>query len=265
MTRSSSRRLLAGYTAIVVAAILLPILAVLVVAFSPDASVAVPPRGLSLRWFRYLAGRHELVDAAGVSVQIALIAALISVALGTLASLALVRERIPGKALVDAVLMSPLALPGIITGVALLQFMSLVGFTPSFWRLVAGHIVVCTPYAIRSISASLHGIDRSLEDASQVMGAGPWRTFRRILLPLLRPGISAAFIFAFLTSFENVVVSIYLISADTVTLPIRIMTYVEWQFDPSVAAISTGLVIATTGLVLLAEWLTGLSRSMRPR
>ena len=265
MTRSYSNRLLAAYTALVLAAILLPILAVLIVAFSPDASVAIPPRGLSLRWFRYLVGRDELVAAAWVSVQVAAMAAVVSVALGMLASLALVRERIPGKALIDGMLMSPLALPGIITGVALLQFVSLLGFTPSFWRLVAGHVVVCTPYAIRSISASLHGVDRSLEDASRVMGAGPWRTFRRILLPLLRPGIAAAFIFTFLTSFDNVVVSIYLISADTVTLPIRIMTYVEWQFDPSVAAISTVLVVATTGLVLLAEWLTGLSRSMRPR
>jgi putative spermidine/putrescine transport system permease protein len=265
VTRSFSSRLLAGYTALVIAVILLPILTVLLVALSPDTSVAVPPRGLSLRWFRYLAGRHELLDAAWVSAQVAAIAAAASVTLGILASLALVRERIPGKALIDGVLMSPLALPGIITGVALLQFMSLVGFTPSFWPLVAGHIVVCTPYAIRSIGASLHGIDRSIEDASRVMGAGPWRTFRRILLPLLRPGIAAAFIFSFLTSFDNVVVSIYLISADTVTLPIRIMTYVEWQFDPSVAAISTVLVIATTALVLLAEWLTGLSRSMRAR
>jgi putative spermidine/putrescine transport system permease protein len=255
---------LGGYAALVFTALLLPIAVVLVLAFSSDVSLALPPRGLSLRWFRYLAGRDELLAAALVSVQVGLLAAFASVVLGLLASLALVREQVAARTLIDAVLMSPLALPGIITGVALLQFMTLMGFTPSFWRLVLAHSVVCTPYAIRSISTSLHGIEPTLEEASRVMGASRWRTFWRILFPLARPGIAAAFIVAFLTSFDNVVVSIYLISAETVTLPIRIMTYLEWQFDPSVAAISTILVVATTTLVLVAEWLTGLSRSARP-
>jgi putative spermidine/putrescine transport system permease protein len=137
-----------------------------------------------------------------------------------------------------------------VTGVAFLQFVSLIGFRPSFWRLVLAHVVICTPYAIRSIGASLYGIDPALEEASQTLGAGPWRTFRRILLPLMMPGLTAAFVFAFITSFDNVVVSMFLISGDTVTLPVRILTYVEWQFDPSIAAISTILTAFTTALVI---------------
>ena len=262
--RSSSKALLVAYAAVFFGLLLLPLVIVLVFSFSADSSLTFPPRGLSLRWFEYLAGRHELVTAAITSVRIAVIASIVSLALGTLASLALVRERFRGKAIVESVLMSPLVLPGIITGVAFLQFMSLVGFRPSFWRLVLAHVVICTPYAIRSISASLHGVARSLEDAARVMGAGRWRTFRRVLLPLIAPGMTAAFIFAFITSFDNVVVSIYLISGDTVTLPVRILTYVEWQFDPSIAAISTILTALTTALVIAAELATGLSKPGRP-
>jgi ABC-type spermidine/putrescine transport system permease subunit II len=262
---SFSRALLVGYAAVIFAALLLPIAIVVLYAFSADAGLTFPPSGLSLRWFRYVAERRELVTATWISLQVAALASAASVGLGLLASLTLVRGRVPGKEVIDAALMSPLALPGIITGVALLQFMSLIGFTDSFWRLVVAHVVVCTPYAIRSISASLYGIDPHLEEASRVMGAGPWRTFRRVVLPLLRPGIAAGYMFCFITSFDNVIVSIYLISADTVTLPIRILTYLEWQFDPSVAAICTVLVLVTTLLVLAAEALAGLSKPVSPR
>jgi len=265
VTRSFSNAAAAGYTALVLAGLLVPIIAVVMFSFSADEAFRFPPQGFSLRWFRYLASRHELVAAAVVSAEIAVVASFVSVVLGMLASLALVREQFAGKNLIEGLLMSPLALPGIITGVSILQFMTAVGGLSSFWRLVLAHIVVCTPYAIRSISASLHALDPSLEEASRVLGAGPWRTFRRIVLPLIRPGVAAASIFCFLTSFDNVVVSIYLISAETVTLPIRIMTYVEWQFDPSVAAISTILVVATTALVLAAEALTGLSTAAHRR
>jgi putative spermidine/putrescine transport system permease protein len=262
---SSSSVVLVAYAWLLFGMLLVPIAIVLVFAFSADASFAFPPRGFSLRWFRYLAERREFLTATSISVQVAIIASVASVCLGTLAALALVRERFVGKDLVEAVLMGPLVLPGIIIGVALLQFMSVIGLTASFWRLVLAHVVVCTPYAIRSIGSSLYNIDPALEQASRVLGAGGWRTFRRVLLPLIRPGMIAAFIFCFITSFDNVAVSIYLISGETVTLPVRILTYVEWQFDPSIAAISTILAVLTTALVIVVEALTGLSRPLRAR
>jgi putative spermidine/putrescine transport system permease protein len=255
--RSFSRPLLVGYSALALSALVLPMAVLVIFSFSADAHFAFPPSGWSLRWFGYLADRHELLTAAVVSLQIAVLTSVAAVLLGVLASLALVRHRVAFKPLVEGVLMSPLTLPGIITGVAFLQFVSLIGFRSSFWRLVLAHIVISTPYAIRSISASLYGIDPSLEEASRVMGAGPWRTFRHILLPLMKPGMTAAFIFAFITSFDNVVVSMFLISGDTVTLPVRILTYVEWQFDPSMAAISTILTAFTTVLVIGVHRFTG--------
>ena len=252
--RSFSRPLLSAYAAAALAALLLPTAVLVLFSFSADGGFTFPPSGVSLRWFAYLADRHELLAAAIVSLQIALLASLAAVVLGVLAALALVRDRLPGKALIEGVLMSPLTLPGIITGVAFLQFVSLIGFRSSFWRLVLAHAAICTPYAIRSVAASLYGIDPALEEASRVLGAGPWRTFRRILLPLMAPGITGAFIFSFITSFDNVVVSMFLISGETVTLPVRILTYVEWQFDPSMAAISTILSTLTTALVMIAAF-----------
>lgn len=254
------KALLAGYNVLAYSFLLAPIAIVLVFSFSDGASFAFPPSGFSFRWFRYLAGRDEFITAAFVSLQVAALASIGAVALGIPASLALGRERFLGKGVVEAVLMGPLVLPGIILGIALLQYFTAIGLTRSFERLVLGHLVVCVPYAIRSISACLYGIDPSLEEASRTLGASHWRTIRRVVLPQLRPGIAAAFLFAFITSFDNVVISIYLIGADTVTLPIRILNYIEWQFDPSIAAISTIVLVVTIGLVSVAEALTGVIR-----
>ena len=249
--------MLVAYNALVYAWLLAPVLIVIVFSFSADAAFVFPPRALSLRWFRYLAGRNEFFSAAYVSLEVALVAGAASTVLGLLASLALVRGRFPHKDLIEGVLMGPLALPSIITGVALLQFFVLTGPSDAMGRLILGHVAVCTPYAIRSISACAYGIDPSLEEASRVLGAGAWRTFRRVLLPLLSPGIGAGFLFAFITSFDNVTVSLFLIGSDTITLPIRILTYLEWQFDPSIAAVSTVLIAVTIGAVIGAEWMVG--------
>jgi putative spermidine/putrescine transport system permease protein len=237
--------------------LLAPIAVVLVFAFSDAATFAFPPDAYSLRWFRYLAGRDEFIASAVVSLQVATLAALGAVVLGMPASLTLVRHRFPGRAAVEAILMGPLLIPGIVLGIALLQYFTFVGLTRSFARLALAHLVLCLPYAIRSISASLYGLDRSLEEAAWTMGASRGRAFRRVVMPLVRPGIASGFLFAFVTSFDNVVVSIYLIGADTVTLPIRILNWIEWQFDPSIAAISAIVLVVTAVMVLAAERLTG--------
>ncbi len=259
------KRLLTVYNLAGYAFLLAPIAIVLVLSFSSGSTVAFPPPGFSLRWFRYLAGRDEFISSALVSIEIAALASIGAVVLGLPASLALVRGRLPGKAVIEAILMSPLVLPGIITGIALLQYFTAIGLIRSFPRLVLAHLVICIPYAIRSLTASLHRIDPSIEEASRTLGANGWTTFRRVLLPLLRPGVIAASIFSFVTSFDNVVVSIYLIGADTVTLPIRILTYVEWQFDPSIAAISTIFVVVTTLVVAFTEAIGSTTVRAQPR
>lgn len=254
------KALLVAWNALAYGFLLAPIALVLLFAFSDASTFSFPPEGFSLRWFRYLVGRDEFLTSAAVSLRVATLAALAAVGLGIPASLALVRHRFRGKAAIESILMGPLLIPGIVLGIALLQYFTAIGLTRSFTRLALGHLVICLPYAIRSISASLYGLDRSLEEAAWTMGATRWRAFRRVAMPLIRPGIASGFLFAFVTSFDNVVVSIYLIGADTVTLPIRILNWIEWQFDPSIAAISAIVLLVTAVLVLAAERLTGGAR-----
>lgn len=256
-------RLLITYNALAYLFLLAPIGVVIILSFTSGNSLTFPPPGLSLRWFRYLAGRDEFISAAIISAEIAALASVAATALAIPASIGLIRGRFRFRSAIETALMSPAILPGIVTGVALLQYFTLIGLVRSFPRLVIAHTVLCLPYALRSIGACLRGIDPSLEEASQTLGAGSWRTFRRVLLPLLKPGVIAALIFSFVTSFDNVVVSIYLIGGDTVTLPIRIFTYLEWQFDPSIAAISTVLVVVTIAVVAGVEWVTGIAAEPR--
>jgi putative spermidine/putrescine transport system permease protein len=242
------------------AVLLLPLVVVVMLAFSSGPGVEFPPPGYSLRWFEFIAGRSEIAESLRNSLWLAILSTFVALALGLLASLAMVRGRFPGKQALEALFLAPLVVPSLIIGVALLQFFSLIGFGNALQRLVLGHLILTLPYTIRSISACLYGMDRSIEEASQVMGASPWRTFRKILLPLLRPGIVVASLFAFIVSFGNINVSVFLISGSTVTIPIRILTYMQWQFDGSIAAISTVLIGMTVLALIIAERTLGLTR-----
>jgi ABC-type spermidine/putrescine transport system permease subunit II len=254
------RTLLITGNVVVYAILLFPLLIVVTISFTSGAGVDFPPPGLSLRWFQYIAHRPEFVSGTINSLVLAVVATMLALALGILASLAMVRYQFRGKAVLEALFLAPLVVPSLIIGVALLYFFSTIGFIDSFQRLVLAHLILTVPYTIRSVSATLYGLDPSYEEASRVMGAGRLRTFRKVLLPMLRPGIVVAALFAFIVSFDNFNASIFLISGNTVTLPVRIFTYLGFQFDPSIAAISTVLLVATVAVLAIAERTIGLTR-----
>jgi putative spermidine/putrescine transport system permease protein len=251
--------LIAG-NVLVYAILLFPLLVVVAISFTSGAGVDFPPPGWSFRWFEYIAHRPEFISGAINSLILAIVSTLLALALGIVASLAMVRYRFRFKAVIDALFLAPLVVPSLIIGVALLYFFSVIGFVDSFQRLVLAHLILTVPYTIRSISASLYGLDPSYEEASRVMGADQWRTFREVLLPMMRPGLVVAALFAFIVSFDNFNLSIFLINGNTVTLPVRIFTYLGFQFDPSIAAISTVLLIATVAVLVVAERTVGLTR-----
>jgi putative spermidine/putrescine transport system permease protein len=246
--------------ALVYAILLFPLLVVVTISFTSGAGVDFPPPGWSLRWFEYMAHRPEFISGAINSLILAVAATLLALILGIVASLAMVRYQFRFKAAIEALFLAPLVVPSLIIGVALLYFFSLIGFVDSLQRLVLAHLILVIPYTIRSISASLYGLDPSYEEASRVMGAGEWRTFREVLLPMMRPGLVVAALFAFIVSFDNFNLSIFLINGNTVTLPVRIFTYLGFQFDPSIAAISTVLLVATVAVLVVAERTVGLTR-----
>jgi putative spermidine/putrescine transport system permease protein len=260
MSNGAFKGVLVVGNVLVYAILLFPLLVVVTISFTSGAGVDFPPPGWSLRWFEYIAHRPEFVSGAINSLILAVVATILALILGIVASLAMVRYQFRFKPAFEALFLAPLVVPSLIIGVALLYFFSLIGFVDSFQRLVLAHLILVVPYTIRSISASLYGLDSSYEEASRVMGAGEWRTFQKVLLPMMRPGLVVAALFAFIVSFDNFNLSIFLINGNTVTLPVRIFTYLGFQFDPSIAAISTVLLIATVAVLVVAERTVGLTR-----
>lgn len=257
-----SRRgwVLGAVNALIYAFLLAPILVVVVVSFGDAAFLQFPPQRLSLRWYRDVTEYPDFVASFWLSLVLAAATTAVSGLVGTLGAFALARHRFAGRALLSALVMSPLVLPGMVTGIALLQFFSLLRTAPSFWHLLAGHVVVTVPYVVRSVGAVLVGFDRTLEEAARGLGAGPWATIRLITLPLVRPGIVVGAIFAFILSFDNVVVSIFLTTPRLVPLPVQIYNYVESSARPIVASVSTLQIAVIVGLLVLAERLAGFSR-----
>jgi putative spermidine/putrescine transport system permease protein len=194
------------------------------------------------------------------SVWLAIAATAIATPLGTAAALGLRRGKFRGKQLVELLFLSPLAVPGIVIGIALLiAFVAAdVGQAPV--RLVAAHVLLVLPYSIRTVLASLAQIDPALEEAALTLGASRWRALRLIVLPLIRPGIIAGVLFALILSFDDIALALFLVDANTTTLPVAILSYLQYNFDPSIAAVSSIVIILTLGCASLVERTFGLQR-----
>ncbi|HEV8676724.1 MAG TPA: ABC transporter permease [Methylomirabilota bacterium] len=254
------RLVLGTVNALIYVFLLAPILVVVIVSFGDAAFLQFPPRRLSLRWYTNLGEYPDFVASFWLSLLLAAATAATATAIGTPAAFALARHRFRGRALLSALVMSPLVLPGLVTGIALLQFFSLFRTEPSFGRLLIGHVVVTVPYVVRSVGAVLVGFDRSLEEAARGLGANAWTATRLITLPLIKPGLLAGAIFAFILSFDNVVVSIFLTTPRLVPLPIQIYNYVESSARPIIASISTLQIAVIVLLLAAAERVVGFSR-----
>ena len=233
---------------------------VILVSFTPSTYIAFPPQGWSLRWYDEMLQKTEFLDSLGLSLTLALVTAAIAAVLGTLSSFALVRFHFPGRDFISTLVLSPLLVAGIVIGVAMLQFMSTIHMGASIGRLLLAHVIITTPYVVRAVTATLVGFDRVLEEAAMSLGANRWTTTRMITLPLIKSGLIAGTIFAFIMSFDNVVVSIFLSTPEYTPLPIRIYQYVEFSAKPVVAAISTVQVLVIVGMVLITERFIGFSK-----
>ena len=201
--------------------------------FSRTSYLTVPPQGLTLRWFGAVLGDPEYVHAIGFSVVLAVVATIGSLAAGRGGVLrAHPAARAPAAPLVSALLNAPLIFPGVVVGVALLQFYALVRMNGTFAGLALAHMVITVPYVVRAVMASLQGIDPELESAARVLGASGPVAFFTVTLPLIRPGVAAGALFSFIVSFDNVPVSIFLLGAGQMTLPVKIFTAIEYGVDP---------------------------------
>jgi len=239
-----------------------PTLIVVVSSLTSAESLKFPPPGYSLRWYFELLNSDDLLRMARRSLIVALCAAALAGSLGGLAAIGVYRSTSRAARLLDALFMSPLIVPWIAIGLGILLTLSLVGAPPSLTTLVAGHAVVGAPFALRTTMASLSALDPALLEASTSLGAGAFYGFRRVMLPAIAPGVAAGAFLAFVASFDNVPISLFLADARSQMLPIRLWQMIQADLDPRVASISTALVALTLLLMLAMERLVGFSRQM---
>lgn len=238
----------------------LPTLVVVAVSVNPTAILSFPPSGFSLRWYANALTYPQFQRAAVNSLWVTLGAVMLALPIGTAAALALERGRLRLPTLWSTLLLSPLVVPGVAAGLGFLILAAALGMIRSRAVLIAAHVALVLPFVVRSVWVSVRNLDVTLERAAASLGATPWRAFRRVTLPLLRPGLFAALLFAVVVSVNEFVVSLFISNRVTEILPVAMYSYVVNYTDPTIAAMSTLFIGATFAVVWLADRLVGLGR-----
>lgn len=247
--------------AITVALFLVAPLAVIAAAsFSPTPVFDLPLSGASLRWYGRVGRLDGVWLSLWLSLQIALLSTALSLVCGTLAAIAIVRNKVPGAGAFATALVSPLMMPGLVLGIALLQYFRMIGFNAAWSSLLVAHLVVTLPYVARTMVAGLARFDFTLVEAARTLGCTYPGGIFRVMLPALAPSFLVAGLFSFLASFDNYPVSIFLTDVRTKTLPIRMLQYIEEAPDPTLAALSTIILLGTVILLLISDRAVGLHR-----
>lgn len=251
-SRRPARIVLYCYAALVGLFLLLPTLVVVPVSFTSKRSLSFPPQGWSTQWYRNFFTDPQWHDSAVFSIKIAVIVTLLATSLGTLAALGLANRPGRWRLGVRGMLLSPLIVPGVITAIGIFYVFLKLGLTQTLLGFVLAHSVLAIPMVVVTVTASLQTFDRQLLLASASLGAGPVKTFFTVTFPLIAPGLLSGALFAFLTSFDEAIVSLFLTGPFTRTLPIQIYQSVTAETDPTIAAASTMLLLITTVCVLAA-------------
>lgn len=235
-----------------------PIIVVILSSFSPTSYLKFPPEQFSLKWYANIFTAYGFVDGFINSIVLASLTTLVDIVIGVAASLCITRYNFRGKEALTNFFTSPLFLPGITFGFVLLQIFSAFSGMPIILKLFIGHTVIILPYIIRNTISSLIGFNWTLEEAAMSLGATPRQSFFKVTLPLIKPGLMAGALLAFLYSLDDATISAFLTGPTFVTLPIRMLAYMEFAFDPTLAAISTLLILMSLVAILALEKLVGL-------
>lgn len=245
-------------TLLFIAFLIVPIVVVVMVSFTSANYVSFPIEGFSLRWFHRIIEYRPFIDSLLVTLKVALASTVIAVIVGVPAALYLVRSKSRATEFLMALLLSPLSMPMIVLGLALLFYLSAIGLGISLTSLIIAHTVVALPYVVRTVGGVYRSVPPELEESAVILGATRWQIIRHVVLPQIRPGIFAGAMFSMLVSIDNLPISFFFGSPSTSTLPVVMLSYLEHQFDPSIAAISTvQMLIALIGLIVI-ERLYGL-------
>ncbi|MFG1214408.1 ABC transporter permease [Xanthobacter flavus] len=260
-------RIYAAITALVLSFVVLPLGAVIWVSFFANRILSFPATGYTLDWYVRAWQLDSFRNGFITSVETALVAVALSLALGVPASLALVRYRFPGRDAIQTLLLSPMVVPGIVGGAALfmafieLEILMDVDISGTLPGLFVAHGLIALPWTVRLVTASLVGMSPSYEEAAQSLGAGRLTTFFRVTLPIIKPGIVAAALFSFVISFIDLEKSIFLVGPGRTTLQIALVSYLEWNLDSTVAAVATVQILIIGVLLLVSDRYARLSRA----
>jgi putative spermidine/putrescine transport system permease protein len=241
--------------------LVLPILVIVPLSFSDSSFLAYPMPGVSLRWYQNLFESDEWMRAAQNSFIVAPAATLLATVLGTLAAVGLNKAEFRGKGLVMAVLISPMVVPVVVVGVGVYIFFAQIGLSESYTGLILAHAALGAPFVVTTVSATLQGFNHNLVRASLSLGAGPLRTFFRITLPVIAPGLISGALFAFATSFDEVVITLFVAGPNQSTLPRQMFSGIRENISPTIAALATILIVFSTCLLLALEWLRGRNKA----
>ncbi|MGY6706698.1 MAG: ABC transporter permease, partial [Rhizobiaceae bacterium] len=239
------------YAILVYGFMFLPVAVVVLLSFNDSQFGAFPMTGFSLRWFEALWNNDAIMRAFRTSIVLGLMTAIISTTLGVLASLALVRYRVPGRNLITTMLIAPILVPEVVLAVALLLFLNFLGIGKSFTLLLFGHVIFTLPFVILVVQARLVGIRRDVEEAALSLGASPRQTFFSITLPLLMPAVAAGALFAFTISFDDITGTLFWKPGGVETVPTQIFAMLRHSISPEINALGTVMIVLTVGLPLL--------------
>jgi len=248
------------YHALFVIFMLAPIVVVCWVAFTPEGFLSFPTSHWSLRWFKTLAFYPEFVSAFWRSLWLGALSSALAVAVSVPAALAIARYRFRGREAFTALFMSPLMIPNIVLGIAFLRFFTEIGLSGTFTGLVLSHIVIVLPFALRLTLASAVGLDRAIEHAAVSLGASEWTVLKRVTLPLIVPGLASGWALAFINSFDEVTMTVFVAAPGTETLPVRMFLYIQDNIDPLVTSVSASVIAITVTVLILLDRFYGLDR-----
>jgi putative spermidine/putrescine transport system permease protein len=254
---------LRGLCALVLLFLVLPVLVIIPLSFNSGSFLVYPLQGFSLQWYHDLFTSADWMRSLKNSLIVAPAATALAMVFGTLAAIGLTRGEFRGKALVMSLVISPMVVPVVIVGVASYLFFAPLGLGNSYISLILVHAVLGVPFVIITVSATLQGFNQNLVRAAASLGASPLRAFFRITLPLIAPGVISGALFAFATSFDEVVVTLFLAGPEQITLPRQMFSGIRENLSPTIAAAATLLIGFSIVLLLTLEWLRGRSEKMR--
>ena len=257
-------RLIIGLALVATATIMIvPLIYAIAMSFEPRAFLGpFPPPSLSLQWYRSFFASEYYMRGLGISLLLATASATISSALGALAAIGLTRKGFPGAAALGALFLSPLVVPGVVTGFSLLLLFSLAMPLADPLKLLIAHVLLALPYTIRSSLSAMNGINRNLMNAALSLGASEGQALRKVILPLARTGIATGFIFAFCFSLDDIAITIFLSSPTVYTLPVALVSNMKSNFDLTIAAAAIMLLLFTTLLLVILDRLVGIDTVM---